>query len=187
MAEENITTSTQETTPTEQPEKTPEQRLEELMVEYAKLKRASDKNASEAAEYRKKYQTTLSEKERADMEKAEAAARDREELETLRRENQISKVEKTYLGLGWLPDEAAKMAVADVDGDFETRLKLMAAVDERKKKAYEAEWLKGRPEAFTGGGSDSAPVSKAEFDKLSYTERVEFKQKYPDMYKAYTK
>lgn len=186
MAEENITTSTQETTP-EQPEKTPEQRLEELMVEYAKLKRASDKNASEAAEYRKKYQTTLSEKERADMEKAEAAARDREELETLRRENQISKVEKTYLGLGWLPDEAAKMAVADVDGDFDTRLKLMAAVDERKKKAYEAEWLKGRPEAFTGGGSDSAPVSKAEFDKLSYTERVEFKQKHPDMYKAYTK
>lgn len=186
MAEENITT-TQETTPTEQPEKTPEQRLEELMVEYAKLKRASDKNASEAAEYRKKYQTTLSEKERADMEKAEAAARDKEELETLRRKDRIHEIEKVYLGLGYLPDEAGQIAVAEADGDFDTKAKLMASVDARKRKAYEAEWLKGRPEAFTGGGSDSAPVSKAEFDKLSYTERVEFKQKYPDMYKAYTK
>lgn len=191
MAEENITPtqepqSTPETPTGEQPEKTADQRLAELMVEYAKLKRASDKNASEAAEYRKKYQATLSEKERADLEKAEAAARRDEELETLRRKDRIHEIEKVYLGLGYLPDEAGQIAVAEADGDFESKAKLMAAVDARKRKAYEAEWLKGRPDPFAGGG-DGAPVSKAEFDKMSYSERVEFKSKYPETYKAYTK
>lgn len=132
------------------PEKTLEEKYNELMVEFAKMKRASDRNSSEAADWKKKYQSTLSEKEQMDMEKAEKEAKKDEEIQALRRENSINKLEKTYLGLGYLPDEAAQMAVAEADGDFETRAKLMAAVDARKRKAYEAEWLKTRPEVNAG-------------------------------------
>jgi len=166
MAEENKGNEVNQNQQAEQPgaessapskpatEKSVEQRYEELMVEFAKLKRASDKNASEAADWRKKYQSTLSEKEQMDMEKAEAAAKREEEYQALLRENRINKLEKTYLGLGYLPDEAAQMAVAEVDGDFDTRVKLMNSVDSRKKKEYEAEWLKTRPEI--NAGTDAA-------------------------------
>lgn len=139
-----------ESKPAPAPEKTLEEKYNELMVEFAKLKRASDKNSSEAADWRKKYQATLSEKEKMDMDKAEAEAKREEQFQALLRENKINKLEKDYLGLGYLPDEAAQMAVAEVDGDFDTRKKLMSSVDARKKKAYEAEWLKTRPEVNAG-------------------------------------
>ena len=42
------------------------------MIENAKLKRSFDKAASEASDYKKKYNATLSEQEKASLEKAEA-------------------------------------------------------------------------------------------------------------------
>ena len=42
-----------------------EEQLQQLLVENAKLKRASEKANSEAADYKKKYNATLSEQERA--------------------------------------------------------------------------------------------------------------------------
>lgn len=143
-------TDAAESKPATPPEKTLEEKYNELMVEFAKLKRASDKNSSEAADWRKKYQATLSEKEKMDMDKAEEEAKREEQFQALLRENRINKLEKDYLGLGYLPEEAAQMAVAEVDGDFDARKKLMSSVDARKKKAYEAEWLKTRPEINAG-------------------------------------
>lgn len=143
-------TEAAESKPATPPEKTLEEKYNELMVEFAKLKRASDKNSSEAADWRKKYQATLSEKEKMDMDKAEEEAKREEQFQALLRENRINKLEKDYLGLGYLPEEAAQMAVAEVDGDFDARKKLMSSVDARKKKAYEAEWLKTRPEINAG-------------------------------------
>lgn len=195
MAEENITNSPETAapasgqtaqTPAAAPEKTLEQKYEELMVEFAKLKRASDKTTSEAADWRRKYQATLSEKEQMDMDKAEQAAKREEEFQALLRENRINKLEKDYLGLGYLPEEAAQMAVAEVDGDFETRKKIMSAVDARKRKSYEAEWLKSRPEAFAGAGGEKTSVTKEQFLKMGYAEMVEFKRRFPETYKAYT-
>ena len=60
-----------------------EEQLQKLMVENAKLKRAFDKTASEAADFKKKYNATLSEKEQADMAKAEAEAKRDERLAEL--------------------------------------------------------------------------------------------------------
>ena len=42
-----------------------EEQLQALMVENVKLKRSFDKAASEASDYKKKYNATLSEQERA--------------------------------------------------------------------------------------------------------------------------
>ena len=44
-----------------------EEQLQALMVENAKMKRAFDKASSEAADYKKKYNATLSEKEQAEL------------------------------------------------------------------------------------------------------------------------
>lgn len=186
MAEETTNTTEQKGENTA-PEKTIEQKYDELMVEFAKLKRASDKSSSEAADWKKKYQATLSEREQADMDKAEQAAKREEYVKTLEREVQITKLEKSYLGRGYLAEEASEMASAEVDGDFDKRMQIMDAVDARKRKAFEAEFLKGRPEAFTGAGGEKTSVTKEQFDKMGYMELVEFKNAYPETYAAFMK
>ena len=153
--------------------KTPD--LQEMMTEIARLKRKADKADSEAAEWKRKYRSTLSEKENLDAEKAEREAEREEQFKQLLRENQINKLEKTYMGLGYTVGEASKIAAAEVDNDFDAKAKIMAEVDARKKKEYEAEWLKNRPPVNAGAG-DNTSISKKEFDAMTLQEKSKLKR-----------
>lgn len=160
--------------------------MQELLNRIATLERKADKASAEAADYKKKWKDSLSSQEQASIEKAEAEAEREEKFNQLLRENSINKLEKTYLGLGYLAEEAEKMAAAEYDGDLETKTKIMREVDARKKKEFEAEFLKSRPEINAGAGGESPNVSKEAFEKMGYLERVEFKNKYPETYKKFT-
>lgn len=155
----------EESKETEQKEPT----VQELMAELAKVKRAQEKAASEAAEYKKKYNAKLSEKEKIDLEKAEREAERDEQFQQLVRENKINKVEKSYLALGYTAEEAAKMAVAEVDEDFDAKLKIQLAVQKRQKKEYEAEFIKSRPQLNAGAGDKQ--LTKEQFDNMGLAEK----------------
>ena len=119
---------------------------QELLVKIAKLEREKNKASSEAADWKKKFRATQSVQEIADAEKAEQEARRQEENEQMRRQLNILTLEKSYLGMGFTADEAGRMAVAEADNEFETKMKILAEVDARKKKDFEAEFIKSRPE-----------------------------------------
>lgn len=142
--------------------------VQDLMVELAKLKKAQEKAATEAATYKKKYNEKLSEKERVDAEKAEREAEREEEFQQLLRENKINKLEKYYLGeLKYTPDEASKMAIAEVDDDFDAKLQIQLAVDKRKKKEYETEFVKNNPRINAGvGGSEEEDAFLKGFNSI---------------------
>lgn len=127
-----------------------EDQLQQLMVENAKLKRAMDKASSEAADYKKKYNATLSEQERASQEKAEAEARRDERLAELERENSIHKFTESYLDLGYDKESAIAAATAQVDNDVETLFKLQKKILDEKLLAKEQELIKDMPRAKTG-------------------------------------
>ena len=127
-----------------------EEQLQQLMVENAKIKRAMDKAASEAADYKKKYNATLSEQERASQEKAEEQARRDERLAELERENSIHKFTESYLDLGYDKETAIKAATAQVDGDVDTLFTLQKKVIDEKVLAKEQELIKDIPRAKTG-------------------------------------
>lgn len=127
-----------------------EDQLQKLMIDYAKLKRSFDKTASEAADYKKKYNATLSEKEQADMEKAEEQARRDERLAELERENSIHKFTEQFLDIGYDKESAIKAATAQVDNDVETLITLQKKVIEEKVLAKEQEMYKSIPRAKTG-------------------------------------
>lgn len=127
-----------------------EEQLQQLMVENAKIKRAMDKAASEAADYKKKYNATLSEQERASQEKAEEQARRDERLAELERENSIHKFTESYLDLGYDKESAVKAATAQVDGDVDTLFTLQKKVIDEKVLAKEQELIKDIPRAKTG-------------------------------------
>lgn len=186
--------STPEPNPEPAPEPSPgpapkEPTVQELMVEMAKLKKAQERAASEAAEYKKKYNATLSEKEKIDVEKAEKEAEKEERFKALERENHINKLEKGYLAMKYTADEASRMAVAEADGDLEAKMKIMAEVDARKQKEIEQEIRRSIPEPNFGVGNEEPAFTKEEFDKIvktsGYNKLREIKEKYPETYKKY--
>lgn len=127
-----------------------EEQMQQLMVENAKLKRAMDKASSEAADFKKKYNATLSEKEQADMAKAEEQARRDERLAELERENSIHKFTESYLDLGYDKESAIAAATAQVDNDVDTLFKLQKKVIDERVLAKEQELIKDIPRATTG-------------------------------------
>jgi hypothetical protein len=147
------------------------EQLQEAMNELAKVKRNQEKAASEAAEYKKKWKESMSATEQASLEKAEKEAEREEQFNQLLRENNINKVEKNYLAMGWTADEASRMAIAEVDGDIDTKVKIMSEVDARKKKDYEAEFLKNRPDVNIGGSS-GVSYTKEQFEAMGLVERT---------------
>lgn len=145
QAESNSTVEEKPTTPTNI-----EDQIQQLMIENAKLKRAKDKATSEAADFKKKYNATLSEQERASQEKAEEQARRDERLAELERENSIHKFTESYLDLGYDKESAIAAATAQVDNDVETLFKLQKKILDEKLLAKEQELIKDMPRAKTG-------------------------------------
>ena len=147
----DTTESTKATVKTdEQPTPSAEDQLQKLLVENAKLKRAMDKASSEAADYKKKYNATLSEQEKASIEKAEEQARRDERLAELERENSIHRFTESFLDLGYDKESAIAAATAQVDNDVDTLFKLQKKVIDNKVLAKEQELIKSIPRAKTG-------------------------------------
>lgn len=162
--------------------------IQNLTLTNAKLKRANDKLASENGDLNKKYRQKLTEEEtRAlDLEnerklQAEKDAEKDELIASLQREKTIANATKDYLELGWTSDESLRMATADADNDNETRKAILKEVAERQKKENDIANLKGRPPIQTGG-KPSGALTKADFNKMSYSERNELYNENPTLY-----
>lgn len=163
-----------------------EEQLQALMLENAKLKRATDKATSEASNFKKQLREKQSADEIALQEKAEREAQREEQFNALLRENQINKMEKNFIALGYSLEQATKAATAQVDGDTDSLFKIQSEVQQSLIKAQKAEWLKSVPAINAGVGDEKPPITKEQFDKLGYSEECEFKRKYPETYKLYT-
>lgn len=159
----------QESQNEEHKEETKEPSVQELLVELAKERRLREKANSEAAGYKKQLNAKMSEKERIDAEKAEREAEREEQIQQLMRENKINKFEKSYLALGYTSEEASDMAIAEVDEDFDRKLKIQLAVQKRQKKEYEAEFIKSRPQLQAGIGDKQ--ITKEQFNAMGLVEK----------------
>lgn len=183
---EPVPNPTPEPNPNPEPQLSVEEQLQQALVENEKLKRAQEKAASDAADWKKKYNATLTDAQKAAQEKAEKEAERQEQFEQLLKENTVNKLSKNFLKLGYPEDKAEEAANAQYDGDTETLFRIQSEMQESLIKQKEAEWLKSRPVVTTGAGDEKTTVTKEQFNKMGYAKRVEFKQKYPETYKSYT-
>ena len=152
-----------------------EQTVQNLLLEIAKQKRAIDKLTKENGELTKKYRSTLSEQERASMEKAEAEAARQAEFEDMKRRLAINDLVSEYMDRDFPKDIATKIATARYDGDNETVNTIEKQMDEVKRKQWESDFLKNRPEINAGSGSTQT-ISKEAFDKMSLMEKTKLKR-----------
>lgn len=163
-------------------------KLAEANAKIEKLKLQNDKSSSEAAEYKKQLRSKLTAEEQAAEAKAEAERLAEEEKENMRKELNHMKAVNAYTSrVSEKSIEKLIEAVSDNDHaavasifDSEVREAVNKAVAEKQ-----AEWMKSRPPVNAGTGEQST-VTKSQFEKMSYRERVDFKEKNPELYKKYT-
>lgn len=134
----------------DEPSLSTEEQIQQLMLENAKLKKSFDRASSEAADFKKKYNATLSDAQKASLEKAEKEAERDELLKNLTRENTVNKLAKNFLTLGYTADMAEKAAAAQYDNDTDTLFKIYNEHQSARDRQKEAEWLKSRPAPQTG-------------------------------------
>ena len=191
MAETDVTVETtmtdtaEETTPVEQEtvkDESPE--IAKLKAETAKLNNKNNALAKENSEQKKRLRASQSaEEQRAEEEKERNEAIENE-LKTLRKQAALSGISKkvmTFIG-----DETVSNTISealygaeDVDAVLDEIKKAWTAREKKLRMEY------GKIPAPDAG--DGAPqTSAADLSKMSYRERLDFKQKYPDTYKKLT-
>lgn len=147
-------------------------KLQDALAELAKQKRATDKASAEAADFKKKYRATLDENEQKQIAEAEKKAADDERFKAIERENSIYRRTEDFLDEGFSTELAKKAAIADVDGDRDTVHELRKQALEATRKAWEADFIKSRPDVNIGSGSASKGITKEQFDKMGVIERT---------------
>lgn len=133
----------------------------------ARLKEALSRANSNAAEWKSKYRATLDDAKRAEEERAERDRERDEELATLRKEKQISKLEAQYLAAGYSPELASASAKAQADGDTATVIANQLKYLEETKAKLEAAALGKQPPITPG----KPPKGESDDDKFMETVR----------------
>lgn len=131
----------------------------------SKLREALSRANTSANEWKQKYRATLDDAKRAEEERAERDKARDEELETLRKERTISKLEAQYLAAGYSPELASASAKAQADGDTATVLANQMKFIEETKTKIEAAALGKQPPITPG----KPPKGESDDDKLAAT------------------
>ncbi|MCQ2544307.1 MAG: hypothetical protein MJ126_09105 [Lachnospiraceae bacterium] len=175
-------------------EMTPEQKLAALEsyeyeadnTETLKLKEALNKASHDVAEYKRQIKEKMSEQERLEAERQEKDAEKEALLKSLLKEKDVSKYQAEFLKNGFNSDLALKSAEALADGDYTTVFANLKTYTEELDQKIRADVLRNTP-GPKGGNENNASVTLDQFKKMGYTERLEFRQKYPELYSEYTK
>lgn len=122
-----------------------------LQIALDKQKRATDNASSDAAKWKDKYKSTLSEAEKAEAERAEAERALREENELLKRDRVIGAYSTQALSLdGYNAALAAQTAEAMANGDMGTVFAVFGQVLETVKTKAVTDSLAKQPGLSVG-------------------------------------
>ena len=167
--EENIVV-TSETTAIEQPEPAKNEPAKTTSdpanAEVEKLKAALTKASADAAEYKRQLRQKQSESERAEAERAEQDKAMREELETLRKEKQVSDYTAKCVALNFEPELAAQTANALADGNMEAMFDCLKAFVEAITTRLNNEALNRQPGLSTGVPPTKNTTADSDMDQM---------------------
>lgn len=174
----------------EQSEATPsladlQAQLESLRSENAKLKNAQSSASADASKYKKALQDRMTEQERAAAETKELIERLRAENEAMKKNQTVAEHTAGFLGLGLGDDLARQAAEATSEGNFASLITTMKAFLTEHDKVVVADQMRSTPRP--GVGSSDKTITKEEFNKMKYAERVKLLNEQPDLYNQLTK
>jgi septal ring factor EnvC (AmiA/AmiB activator) len=162
-----------------------EARIKQLESENGKLKQAQTNASADASEWKKKYQSKLSEEDKAREEQETANAAMQKELELLRAERDIANYTGTLTapGIGMDAETAKDVATAMQEGNMAKVIdgirKFMVSHD----KAMAEKAMLNNP--VLPGGDSTKTVTKEQFDNMGLEEMIAFHNDHPDLYREY--
>lgn len=143
------------------------------------LKNSVTKANSECANWRKKYQDTLTEEEQKRIAKEEELTAIIQERDALKKEKAISEYYAQNLALGYDEELAKDTATAMYDNNFtkifDNQKKFLATQTEKIK----ANIMKENP---TPPAGNPKTITKDDFNKMSYSQLVELQKTNPALY-----
>jgi len=152
---------------------------------YDRLKVANDKNSHDASEWKKKYNSTLTEQEQAKIASEQASAELQAKYDALLKETNVMKYTNQFLASG-MDEKLAKssaeaLANGDMDTVFENQKKFASSV----KKQVTDELLKDTPKPDGGNpdGDNTPKVTRKDISKMSLQEQLKFSKEHPEEYK----
>lgn len=149
--------------------------------EYDKVKLQKDNASEEASDYKKKYNSTLTEKEQIEIAQKEANDDLQKKYNDLLRENSISSTKADLISIGYDSKLAEETAVAMVDGDSKKVIANQSKFADAVKKNATDEALKNTHIPEDGGKGKT--ITKADLRKMSIAEITEFEKNNPEEYK----
>ena len=162
-----------------------EARIKALETENGKLKQSVTNASADASEWKKKYQSQLSDEQKAKEDRDAATAAMQKELEDLRTERNLAKYTAALVGqdIGMDAETAKVVAEAlnagETDKVFDGIRKFVASHD----KALAEKAMLNNP--TLPGGKTEKTVTREEFDKMGYREMLALKNEHPDLYNEF--
>ena len=185
----DIETTVETTQPTDQNEKTEtldslKSELEKLRAENGKLKNAQSNASADASKWKKQLQERMSEQERAENATKELIDSLKAENERLKRDQEVASRTAAYVGVGF-DESLAKKAAEAYGSDHNGFMDALKAFITAHDKALQADALRSTPRPGNGGTAQA--ITKEEFAKMNYSERVKLFNENPDLYQELNK
>lgn len=143
-----------------------EAEYKKMKAECAKLKSATDKACSQAADMKRQLREKQSEAERLEADRQEAEAAMKAELEAFRQREKISTYKSKLMESGYDSDSAQKMAEGLPDGISDEFFTAQKTFLEARAKAIESELLGKQPGLSSGKTPSSADIADLEYQKM---------------------
>ena len=156
--------------------------LERLKGENAKLKNAQSNASADAAKYKRALNERMSEQERADNQTKELIEQLKADNAALKRAQTLAEQKAGCIGLGFDAETAEKAAAAFFDSDFATFAATLKDFLTAHDKALLADAVRQTPRPGAGGTDKS--ITREQFDKMGYQERMKLYAEQPDIYNA---
>lgn len=160
--------------------------LAKMKAENEKLKNAQSNASADASKYKKELAARMSEQERAAAETKEFIEQLKAENEALKRSQALAEHEAGFVGAGFESEIAKKAAEAFYDKDFKTFMGSLSEFITAHDKAINAEAIRNTPRPGVGS-TGTTSITKEQFDKMNYTEKLKLFTEQPDLYKELNK
>ena len=157
--------------------------IERLRGENQKLKNAQSNASADASRYKKELQARMSEQERAATQTNELIEQLKADNAALKRAQTLAEQEAGFIGLGFDAANAKKAAAATYDQDFNGFMGIFKEFLTAHDKALLADAVRQTPRPGAGG-TDNA-ITREQFDKMGYSERMKLYNEQPETYNTF--
>ena len=155
--------------------------------DFTNLKNNISKLTSECADWKKKYQSTLSDSELAKQNAEDERKKMLNELNELKRDKNIADLKSQFLGIGYSEELASDTAVATLDGDTAKVLANQKKFADELVANTKKTMIKDNPKPQgTSNTRGSGAMTREAFMKLSPSQKTDFianhREEYNEIY-----